>query len=123
MGLEGLTEAMSSGSVDTRPEILESCGASGSASGAMPRAAVFPESVEDVASLERWAASSGLIMPVSSAGPHRSAVVTSESYVVADLSRMKKIVRADRRNRGALIEAGVTFSELQRALERVGPRS
>ncbi|HEY5493780.1 MAG TPA: hypothetical protein VIK15_04225 [Candidatus Anoxymicrobiaceae bacterium] len=94
MDLEGLRKAVSSGSVDTRPEILEGYGASGSASGVMPRAVVFPESVEDVASLESWAASSGLgIMPISSAGPHRSAVVTSESYVVADLSRMKKIVR------------------------------
>jgi len=62
-------------------------------------------------------------MPISSAGPHRSAVVTSESYVVADLSRMKKIVRADRRNRVALIEAGVTFSELQGALDGVGMRA
>lgn len=95
MDLEGLRKAVNSGSVDTRPEILEGYGASGSASGVMPRAVVFPESVEDVASLESWAASSGLgiIMPISSAGPHRSAVVTSESYVVADLSRMKKIVR------------------------------
>lgn len=60
MGLEGLRKAVSSGSVDTRPEILEGYGASGSASGVMPRAVVFPESVEDVASLESWAASSGL---------------------------------------------------------------
>ncbi|MFX0115974.1 MAG: hypothetical protein ACFFB3_15595 [Candidatus Hodarchaeota archaeon] len=35
---------------------------------------------------------------------------------------MKRIVRVDRRNRMALIEPGVTFSELQPELARNGMR-
>src|SRR5450756_1223159 len=36
---------------------------------------------------------------------------------------MKTIVRADRRNRVALVEAGVTFDELDVALSKVGLRA
>lgn len=44
------------------------------------------------------------IMPFSSGQSHNSASVDKGGYVVADLSRMKRVVRVDRRNRVALIE-------------------
>lgn len=124
MALEGLSEAVSSGSVETQPEILESYGAGDSVQGVPPGAVVFPQSVEEVSALANWARKAGVrLMPVSSAPPHASAVVPAEGYVVADLSRMKQIVRADRRNRVALVEAGVTFDELDPALSKVGLRA
>lgn len=124
MALEGLSEAVSSGSVVTQPEILGGYGAGDSVKGVMPDAVVFPESVEEVSRVALWARQAGMkLMPVSSEGPHRGAVVPSEGYVVADMSHMKTIVRADRRNRVALVEAGVTFDELDVALSKVGLRA
>jgi len=124
MALEGLSEAVSSGSVVTQPEILGGYGAGDSVKGVMPDAVVFPESVEEVSRVALWARQAGMkLMPVSSEGPHRGAVVPSEGYVVADMSQMKTIVRADRLNRVALVEAGVTFDELDVALSKVGLRA
>lgn len=122
--LDGLTEAVSSGSVSTQTEILEGYGAGDGRKGVLPAAVVFPETADDVVSLTNWARENGRkLLPVSSGPPHESGLVQGEGYVVCDLSRMKKIVRADRRNRVALIEAGVTFEELEAALAKVGLRA
>lgn len=124
MALKGLDQAVSSESVETRPEILEGYGAGDSVDGRPPAAVVFPTRVEEVSSLVRWAADTRTsLLPVSSEAPHASAIAMSEGYVAVDLSRMKKIVRADRRNRVALIESGVTFDELDSALAKVGLRA
>jgi FAD/FMN-containing dehydrogenase len=124
MALEGLAEAVSSGSVETRTEILEGYGAGDSDSVRQPAAVAFPRTAEDVSSIVGWAAETATrLIPVSSQGPHRTAVVPSEGYVVVDLSSMNKVVRADRRNRVALVEPGVTFGELDAALARVGLRA
>jgi len=42
--------------------------------------------------------------------------------VIVDLRRMNKIVRVDRRNRMAIVEPGVTYTQLQPALAEVGLR-
>ena len=124
MYLDGLSETVSSSGVFTQPEILEGYGAGEGAGNALPAAVVFPGNVEEVSSLLRWAPGTGVkVVPVSSAGRHASAAVRSSGYVVADLSSMKKVVRADRRNRVALVEPGVTFGELDEALSRVGLRA
>ncbi|MBU1944989.1 MAG: FAD-binding oxidoreductase [Actinobacteria bacterium] len=119
-----MSEAVSSGSVVTQKELMEDYGAGNGRKGALPAAVVFCETADDVVGLTKWARENGRkILPVSSAPPHESAVVQKEGYVVCDLSRMKRIVRADRRNRVALAEVGVTFEELDGALERVGLRA
>lgn len=60
MALEGLSEAVSSGSVVTQPEILGGYGAGDSVKGVMPDAVVFPESVEEVSRVALWARQAGM---------------------------------------------------------------
>jgi FAD/FMN-containing dehydrogenase len=54
------------------------------------------------------------LVPVSSGPPHfrGDTVPTAGGAVIVDLSDMKKIIRADRLNRVAMFEPGVTFGEL-----------
>jgi FAD/FMN-containing dehydrogenase len=63
-------------------------------------------------------------VPVSSGAPHfyGDTVPSVAEAVVVDLSRMKAIKKIDRRNKVAVIEPGVTFSELIPALAKEGLR-
>lgn len=64
------------------------------------------------------------LVPISSGPPHfRSDTVPGVlGSVILDLSGMKKIMKINRRNRLAIIETGVTYSELQPALAKEGLR-
>ena len=64
------------------------------------------------------------LVPVSSGPPHfRGDTVPSVGgAVVVDLSEMKKIIFVDRARRVAMVEPGVTFSELIPAAEKEGLR-
>ena len=60
------------------------------------------------------------LVPVSSGGPHikgGSAPSVPESVLV-DLSDMKKILSINRQHRMAVVEPGVTYTELEKALEK-----
>jgi FAD/FMN-containing dehydrogenase len=64
------------------------------------------------------------LVPVSSGGPHfrGDTVPGTGGALVVDLSRMKKVVHVDRKNRVALFEPGVTFGELAEAIAPHGLR-
>ena len=88
-----------------------------------PMCVVRPGNAEQVQSIVRWANETGTpLVPVSSGPPHfrGDTVPRMGGSVIVDLSHMKKIVRIDTRNRVAMVEPGVTFSELQPELEKVG---
>jgi FAD/FMN-containing dehydrogenase len=86
---------------------------------------VKPAKDSEVQALVKWAnATATPLVPVSSGAPHfyGDTVPTATEAVIVDLSRMKAIRRIDRRNRIAVIEPGVTFSELAPALAKEGLR-
>ena len=90
-----------------------------------PRCVVRPENADEVRGLVKWANETLIqLVPVSSGAPHfrGDTVPSTGGTVIADLSRMKQIVRIDTRNRVALVEPGVTFSELVPRLEQEGLR-
>jgi hypothetical protein len=64
------------------------------------------------------------LVPLSSGGPHfrGDTVPSAGGAVIIDLSRMKKIPHIDRKNRVALFEPGVTFTELAEAVSKKGLR-
>ena len=64
------------------------------------------------------------LVPVSSGPPHfrGDTVPGTGGAVVVDLSGMKKIILVDRARRVAMVEPGVTFSELIPAVEKEGLR-
>ena len=89
-----------------------------------PQFVARPENVAEVQEIVKWANSTGTpLIPVSSGPPHfRGDTVPSLGGVVVDLSRMKRIIRINRRNRVAMVEPGVTFAELQLELKKEGMR-
>jgi len=65
------------------------------------------------------------VVPISSSsGPrhHGDTIPKSSNCVILDLSKMKKILNIDRKNRVVMIEPGVTFSELIPELDKKGLR-
>jgi FAD/FMN-containing dehydrogenase len=88
-----------------------------------PKCVVKPANVAEVQEIVRWANKTlTTLVPVSSGPPHfRGDTVPSVGgSVIVDLSRMKRIIRVDSRNRVAMVEPGVTFGELQPELAKTG---
>ncbi len=90
-----------------------------------PRFVVKPKNVDEVQEIVKWANQTGTtLVPVSSGPPHfyGDTVPGTGGAVIVDLSRMKQIMRIDRRNRITVIEPGVTYGELQPELAKEGMR-
>lgn len=90
-----------------------------------PQLVVKPATSDEVHRIVKWANTTRTpLVPVSS-GPPRfngDTVPTEGRAVVVDLSRMKRIIRIDRRTRMTVIEPGVTYSKLQPELAKNGLR-
>lgn len=88
-----------------------------------PSCVVRPGSAGEVQEVVKWANETMTpLVPVSSGPPHfrGDTLPRVGGSVIVDLSRMKKIMRIDARNRVAWVEPGVTFAELQPELEKAG---
>jgi FAD/FMN-containing dehydrogenase len=84
---------------------------------------IKPKNVDEVQRTVLWANDTQTpLVPVSSGGPHfRGGTYPAvPEAVMVDLSGMKRILKIDRRNKLALIEPGVTYAELQPALQAEG---
>ena len=90
-----------------------------------PTLVVKPLTVTQVQQIVRWANQTATtLVPVSSGPPHfrGDTVPSTGGAVVLDLTRMKRILSIDRRNRIAVIEPGLTYGELQPELAKQGMR-
>ena len=115
-----VTKIVGEDRVSNKQEILE--GYSGDIS---PSMVVWPTSTNEVVQIVAWANSNSVaLVPVSSGRPRRrgSSLPKVENSVIVDLSRMKKIIRVDTKNKVAMIEPGVTFGELIPELKKNGLR-
>jgi len=83
-----------------------------------PIAIVRPRSIPALTALIGRAAELGVpLQPVSSSAPHqRGDTLCRPGSIVVEMSAFNQVVRVDRRNRVALLEAGVTFAQLRAAL-------
>lgn len=84
-----------------------------------PQCVVKPDSTEQVQELVKWANDTLTpLVPVSSGTPRfrGDTIPGIGGAVIVDLQRMNRIIRVDRKNRLSMIEPGVTFGELTRAL-------
>jgi FAD/FMN-containing dehydrogenase len=92
-------------------------------SGKKPIWIVFPESTVDIQALVRMANANQVpIVPRSSSVGFHGAGIPVEEGVVIDLRRMNRIVEINDRNRYVIIEPGVTFLQLHKALKSHGFR-
>jgi hypothetical protein len=90
-----------------------------------PLMVVKPKDADEVQGVVQWANQSKTsLVPVSSGQPHfrGDTIASSGEAVIVDLSGMKRIIMMDRRNRVAIVEPGVTFSQLQPELAKEGLR-
>lgn len=93
--------------------------------GQRPACIVKPRGLDQIQPLVKLANEQGFaLVPCSSSGPRSrgDTVPATSGAVIVDLSEMKAIRRVDRRNKVAMIEPGVTFGELQAAVEKQGLR-
>lgn len=89
-----------------------------------PVLVAWPSNLKEIEKIVKLANSLKFsIIPISSgAGPrlHGDTIPHKDNCVVLDLSRMKKLLKLDKKNRVLMIEPGVTFGELIPKLEKKG---
>jgi hypothetical protein len=103
--------------------LKEYCGGLTPIPGKMPACVVKPANTDELQRVVRWANEEKVpLVPVSSGFPHfRGGTVPEvKGAVIVDLGRMNKIIRVNASNRVAIVEPGVTFSELQSELAKSG---
>jgi FAD/FMN-containing dehydrogenase len=112
--------------VSQKPAVLEEYSADMSfVNTVKPAYVVKPRNSDDIAKLVKLANRTQTpLVPVSSGPPHfrGDTVPGTGGAVIVDLTRMKKIIRVDRFHRVAMVEPGVTFTELIPAVEKAGLR-
>lgn len=88
-----------------------------------PRFVVKPDSVDEVQKIVQWAnQTSTPLVPVSSGPPHfyGDSVPSATGAIIVDLTKMKRVIRIDRRSRMIIVEPGVTYSQLQPEVAKEG---
>ncbi len=123
---EALAGISSSENISTDPETLENYSQDLSfVKPIKPRAVIKPGTADEVQTIVKWANETATpLVPVSSGPPrfHGDTIPSVPGAVVVDLSGMKKILRIDVRNKVAMIEPGVTYTDLQPELAGEGLR-
>ena len=124
MAEKELVKIVGGNNVISRPGVLEEYSRDSSfAPKVKPRCVIRPGNVAEVQEIVKWANETRTpLVPVSSGAPHfrGDTVPGADGAVIVDLSRMKKIIRVDPKNKVAMVEPGVTFGELQAELEKAG---
>lgn len=89
-----------------------------------PSFVVFPQNTNQVCEIVKYANEIVLpIVPVSSGTRNYGAAIPRMGGIIIDLSGWKSIHKIDYRNRAARISPGVTYDQLQQALEKEGLRA
>ncbi len=103
-------------------ELLAGYAETGFASEGSPLGIIKPSSTEQVRDLVKLAREkkANLVFSSSSGPRFRGDTVPAGEGIIVDMSGMKKIIRVDRRNKVALIEPGVTFTQLIAEVEQHG---
>ncbi len=106
------------------PAILDAYSKDSSFSKPMkPRMVVKVKNVDEVQKIVKWANKTNTpLIPISSGPPHHrgDTVASVPESVIIDLSGMKKIININTQQRICIIEPGVTYGELQKALAKEG---
>lgn len=87
--------------------------------GPIPQSIAYPRDSADVIELVNWAnRCNASIVPISSTGKRRrdGSVPMREHSVIADLSKMARLIHADSRDKIAIIEPGIDFASIDAML-------
>ncbi|MDA8241222.1 MAG: FAD-binding protein [Nitrospiraceae bacterium] len=107
------------GRMSTQPEDLLCYGFDASGLEAAPSAVVWPQSVDDVVKVVKFAFAGDVpIIPRGAGSGMTGGTVPSKGAIILSLERMNRILEIDRENMTALVEPGVINGKFQRELER-----
>jgi len=122
---EDLTEIFGKENVSDDPEILKKYSSDQSFEDPhLPDLVVFAETVEQVQTVVRYANRHQTpVVPFSSGLNLHGAALPKNGGILLNLSKMNRIIDIDEDNWFVVIEPGVTFSQLQDALEKKGLRA
>ena len=120
--MKGLLEAMPSARISTDPGDLLFYGRDETRHwNARPSAIVFPQTVEEVQSLVRWARSSGTaLVPSGGRTGLSGGAVAANGEVVVSMQRMNRIIGFAAGEPSITVQAGVTTHQLQEAAREHG---
>ena len=119
--IKKIEEIVGADHISTSDDELSTYRFAGHASGGNPLAIVRPAGTRQVMDLIRLSRTHGynLIFTSSTPPKYRGDSIPNGDGIIIDMSMMKKIVRMDGRNKVAIIEPGVTFSELIEEADKV----
>ncbi len=124
--LAGIESLSGSDNISSEQNVLDSYSKDLSFTpGCKPAAVAWPKKREDVEAIVKWAKQKKIpIVPVSSGEPHSKGDTVPQigGGLVVDLSKLNKIIRINKRNRVMIIEPGVTYEQVQPALQKEGLR-
>ncbi|MFX1432610.1 MAG: FAD-binding oxidoreductase [Promethearchaeota archaeon] len=122
-----LVKICGSKNITNNPEILKEYSTDMSFfDGIMPKYVVWPSKTQEVLKILKLANQMNFyIIPVSSSSKlrrHGDTIPRKDNCVIIDLSKMKKIISIDKKNRVVMVEPGVTFKDLIPKLKQKGLR-
>jgi FAD/FMN-containing dehydrogenase len=87
--------------------------------GIEPNHATYPENISELQeTVVKANGDCAHLVAVSSSGPHeKNGIACSEDHTIVDLSKWKDVPWINRRNRVVIVEPGVTYGELLKALK------
>jgi len=109
------------GRISTEPEDLFSYGFDASGLDAPPSAVVWPQGVQDVVTVMKFAYTNGVpVIPRGAGTGMTGGAVPLQRAIVLSVERMNKILEIDNEDMNVLVEPGVINGRLQKELHRHG---
>ncbi len=107
------------GKTSTSPEDILCYGFDASGLEALPSAVVWPQDVEDVIKVIKYANTKGIpIIPRGAGTGMTGGAVPSQGAIILSMEKMNRIIEIDEKNLNVLVEPGVINGKLQRELQR-----
>ncbi len=107
------------GKTSTAPEDILCYGFDASGLEALPCAVVWPQDVDDVIKLIKYASTEGIpVIPRGAGTGMTGGAVPSQGAIILSMEKMNRIIEIDEKNLNVLVEPGVINGKLQRELQR-----
>lgn len=107
------------GKTSTAPEDILCYGFDASGLEATPSAVVWPQDVDDVIQVIKYASTKGIpVIPRGAGTGMTGGAVPSRGAIILSMEKMNRIIEIDEKNLNVLVEPGVINGKLQRELQR-----
>ena len=107
------------GKTSTSPEDILCYGFDASGLEALPSAVVWPQDVDDVIKVIKYANTKGIpVIPRGAGTGMTGGAVPSQGAIILSMEKMNRIIEIDEKNLNVLVEPGVINGKLQRELQR-----